>query len=64
MQQTAYYTLKGYLLYMFPVKKTEMDVSAGDMTLDFVLEEGSRELYGEHICRFELNRTGSSQSIM
>lgn len=40
-----------------PGHEEEMKVGAGDMTLDFILDERSRELCGEHIRWFDLKRT-------
>jgi starch-binding outer membrane protein, SusD/RagB family len=40
------------------VLKAAMDVTAADMTLDFVLDERSRELAGEQMRWFDLTRTG------
>ena len=35
------------------------EVAAGDMTMDFLLDERMRELYGEESRRFTLVRTGT-----
>jgi len=46
-----------------PVDHTaDMQVGAGDMTLDFILDERARELCGEYMRWFDLKRTGKLQS--
>lgn len=41
-----------------PGHETEMEAKASEMTLDYILEERSRELCGEHLRWFDLKRTG------
>ena len=41
-----------------PGHESEMDVSPGDVTLDFILDERAREFAGEQMRWFDLKRTG------
>ncbi len=41
-----------------PGKENLMEVGPGDISLDFILDERSRELCGEHLRWFDLKRTG------
>lgn len=42
----------------WPGKEAEMEVSAGDVDLDFILDEWSRECFGEQSRWLDLKRTG------
>lgn len=42
-----------------PANKTQMDIQASDLSLDFILEERSRELCGENMRWYDLVRTGT-----
>lgn len=41
-----------------PGKQAEMEISASDVTIDFILDERSREFAGEQLRWFDLKRTG------
>lgn len=42
----------------YPGKENEMKITAADVTIDFILDERSREFYGEQKRWFDLKRTG------
>lgn len=42
----------------WPGSESEMEITGGDVTLDFILDERARELAGEQLRWFDLKRTG------